>query len=171
MTSHAPNADPRLKPRFKPPTKNPWFKPRFKPPECWCGLNLGLNLGLNRGGVQIDYGQYGKNRSLIRRARCPLFFWRGASPVSDLTRPISRSGFDPPARPIRVGPAPAPRGPCPNVRIHIRARVPAPGQPPGGRRRSHTGHQADSRTPHQHSRCVSTRILCLKAHVIRTCRR
>jgi hypothetical protein len=42
-----------------------------------------------------------------------------------LTRPIPGSGFDPPARPIRVWPAraPAPRGPCPSARIHIRTQT------------------------------------------------
>ena len=128
MTIHharaTPNADPRFKPRFKPPTKHPWFKPRFKPPESWCGLNLGLNLGSYRGGVQIDFGQYGRNRACAFFV-APLFFCRGASPVSDLTRPIPGSGFDPPARPIRVWPAraPAPRGPCPSARIHIRTQT------------------------------------------------
>ena len=38
----------------------------------------------------------------------PTFFWRGASLVLDLTRQLPRSGLGPPARPIRVWPAPPP---------------------------------------------------------------
>ena len=146
----SPNADPRFKPRFKPPTKKPWFKPRFVPPESWCGLNPGLNLGSNRRG--------GSNR--YRPVRLQLRFY---SPLAFfLAQRISRFGFDPPARPIRVGPArapdpgltrpaPAPSGGRPRARTHARARAPTPGQPPGSRYRSYTGHQANSRRAHTHS--------------------
>ena len=165
----APNADPRFKPRFKPPTKKPWFKPRFVPPEFWCGLNLGLNLGSNRGGVQIGFCQYGCNCGFIRP--WPLF----------LARRMSRFGFDPPARPIRVGPARAPDpgltrpAPAPGgwrPRIHVRAKnpCPRPAPGPGSLRRSYTGRQASSIRAHQHSSydIVSTPVLCLKAQAVRT---
>ena len=165
--STAPNADPRFKPRFKPPTKKTWFKPRFVPPESWCGLNPGLNLGSNRRG--------GSNR--YRPVRLQLRFY---SPLAFfLAQRISRFGFDPPARPIRVGPARAPDpgltrpAPAPGgwrPRIHIRAKnpCPRPAPGPGSLRRSYTGRQASSIRAHQHSSYVSTPVLCLKAQAVRT---
>ena len=84
---------------LNPPQKNPglnlglnrrflvWFKPRFK------------TRFKSKGGVKSISASTVATAVLFAPG---LFFWRGASPVLDLTRPPARSGFDPPVRLIRV---------------------------------------------------------------------
>ena len=136
-----------------------WFKPRFKP-----GFK-------SKGGVKSVSASTVATAVLFAPACWPLF----------LARRMSRFGFDPPARPIRVGPARAPDpgltrpAPAPGgwrPRIHIRAKnpCPRPAPGPGSLRRSYTGRQASSIRAHQHSSydIVSTPVLCLKAQAVRT---